>query len=311
MQEKKYYFIMISLTTVFCFFMGEVFIRVLKPQKTYSNLLTLLGEQYRESRYIPFTLKANYKAKMPSMEYPDKLVSVSTNSLGLRGKEVSYKKPNGTKRVLILGDSYAFGVYVNDDETYSAVLEKLYGNEGKTVEVISAGYADGWSPDEEYTWLINEGLKFQPDIIIYSFFIGNDIDELYNTRWKEIDRRGLPKKIIDNSIYIDSWGRIRSRSKDDKTVGIETIYKIPILRESHLAIFLYNTILNTINNLYPAGKTVNKGWSIDPFPFILQAKSNSDMIQKENLFMRVIKGMKEVSDENNSKFIVLMIPINF
>src|SRR5438045_8089957 len=104
----------------------ELAVRHFRPQPTYSKLLAFLeGERYVPSPVIPFTLAPNYPLTGPSHEHPGQLVRVTTNRWGMRGRDVSQQKPAGTKRILILGDSYTFGLYVNDDETYPAVLERL------------------------------------------------------------------------------------------------------------------------------------------------------------------------------------------
>lgn len=58
------------------------------------------------------------------MEHPGRYVSITTNADGLRGRrELDPSK----QKVLVLGDSYTFGVYVDDDETYPAILNQLKG----------------------------------------------------------------------------------------------------------------------------------------------------------------------------------------
>lgn len=245
-NRKSFYFT-IGMINVFFFLLAGVIsefaIRWMRPQMTFSRLTELLGEQYTTGDFIPFTLKPNYSAKSPSQEFSGKYVTVSTNKFGLRGKEISKAKPEKTKRILVLGDSYTFGVYVENYETYPWVLERFYNEDTRRsdkIEVINAGYADGWSPDEHYAWLVNRGLEFQPDIIVYGFFIGNDIPPNGERKeyWVKYDNKNLPTKIVNTNICIDAFGRIKSKVKDDKTIGVEKIYSIPIVRESHLLIYL-------------------------------------------------------------------------
>ncbi len=291
------------------FILSEVLVRFFRPQATYSKLLLLTGEQYTEGGCIPFTLKANYKAKSPSMEFPGQLVNISTNSLGLRGKETTIKKPDGIKRILILGDSYTFGVYCEDNDVYPAILETLYDKEGLNVEVLNAGYADGWTPDEHYAWLVNRGMKFMPDIIIYGFFIGNDITGINTSKWVELDNRDLPTKITNPNIYIDKFGRIRSKVKDAKTVAKEFIYKIPLLRESHFFILGNRAVLKLYKHI--SDFETNNGWGNSPFAYILEPFSLKNGQVKEKLFIKLVNGMFEVANENHVKFLLLMIPVNF
>ena len=201
-NSKKFSLLLLFVTLFTMLIVSELAIRFLMPQPTYSRLLLLTGEQYTEGDFIPFTLKPNYEAKSPSMEFPGKLVTIRTNSLGLRGKETSIRKPNGVKRILVLGDSYTFGVYCENSEVYPAFLETLYEQEGlSNIEVINAGYADGWSPDEHYAWLVNRGIEFRPDIIMYGFFIGNNIAGIGPSNWIELDRHDLPVRISNPNIY--------------------------------------------------------------------------------------------------------------
>ncbi len=97
--------------------MLEIVIRIVDPEPVYSYLLAMLGEQYVAGKCIPFTLRPGYNAKQPSQEYPGRLVAVNINSQGVRGREISVLKTPGRLRILVLGDSYTFGVYVNDNET--------------------------------------------------------------------------------------------------------------------------------------------------------------------------------------------------
>jgi hypothetical protein len=174
---------------------------------------------------------------------------------------------------------------------------------GAKAQVINAGYADGLGPDSQYVWLINEGLKFEPDIIIYGFFIGNDLGDIKPQYWVKKDEAGLPRSIFNPDIYVDNLGRLRSRNDDEQTVGIESIYKIPFLRESHFAVWVSRRIARMAKG--------NSGWSRDPFPFILKPASNSEMLTQEQSFLKIVKGMADISKANKADFIILMIPINF
>jgi len=287
-----------------------MFIRKFKPRQTYSRLTALVKAGiYTSGGFIPFTLKANTKTQTLSQEHFGEIVSAQINSFGLRGPEIKLDKPVDVKRILVLGDSFTYGVYVNDNETYCAFLQELLRVEGHKVEVINAGYADGWAPQEHYAWLINRGLDFDPDIIVYGFFIGNDIGGRQE-RWAQLDERGLPIKIVNDDIYVDGEGIIRSKLKDEKTVGHELIYRLPWLRESHLLVFLFDRL--KINQVFSKIKPKNpKGYEGKHFPFILQANSDEKMLRNEKTFKKLVQGMVDVATENDKKFLLLEIPINF
>ena len=104
---------------------------------------------------------------------------LSINSKGLRDREYPYQKPAGTKRILVLGDSYTWGYGVGNTEIYTEVLEKMLANESSPYEVINAGVS-GWGTDQQYLFLVREGLKYSPDLVIVAHFI-NDLEEILHT----------------------------------------------------------------------------------------------------------------------------------
>lgn len=86
------------------------------------------------------------------------------NRLGLRNPELSEKKPE-TTRILMLGDSSIYGVRVRDTENISGQLQNFLIQNGHSVEILNAG-CPGYS-----TWQVNELLKnrlleVQPDWIV-------------------------------------------------------------------------------------------------------------------------------------------------
>ena len=65
---------------------------------------------------------------------------INTDSFGLRSPEVAVPKPAGTVRILLLGDSFTFGLRVGDNESSAGSSRKASSRVGSTsVEVVSAG----------------------------------------------------------------------------------------------------------------------------------------------------------------------------
>ena len=67
-------------------------------------------------------------------------------------------------RILILGDSFTFGTNVSDEESYPYYLERLLPG----TEVLNMGI-EGYGHDQMLLYLKEEGLKYNPDIIIVGF----------------------------------------------------------------------------------------------------------------------------------------------
>jgi hypothetical protein len=89
----------------------------------------------------------------------------------LRDREYDYSKTHS--RILVLGDSFAAGHGVTQEETFSEVLENLL--EGR-VDVINAA-VPGWGTVQQLLWFKEEGLRYDPDLVLCMFFIGNDRNE--------------------------------------------------------------------------------------------------------------------------------------
>lgn len=100
---------------------------------------------------------------------------LSINSQGLRDSEHGFEKPEGVRRVLVLGDSYTWGYGVGDQEIFCHLLERRFQDRGESVEVINSGVS-GWGTDQELLYLRQEGLKYLPDVVVVALFIGNDLD---------------------------------------------------------------------------------------------------------------------------------------
>jgi len=101
-------------------------------------------------------------------------VLLQFNSKGLRGPERDYTRPAGTHRVLILGDSFAEGYYVDEDRTVRAVLEDLLDREGcGRWEVINGGTI-AYSTDQEYLFYKTEGHRYGAEAVVLLFYY-NDL----------------------------------------------------------------------------------------------------------------------------------------
>ena len=96
------------------------------------------------------------------------------NSKGQRGPEFPYEKPEGSRRILVLGDSFTEGYTVEFSDLFSQVMsENLNREPGGNIEVINAG-TGGYSTDQELLFFEDEGSKYQPDLTVLLFFI-NDL----------------------------------------------------------------------------------------------------------------------------------------
>ena len=103
-------------------------------------------------------------------ETPQFRTVVRINEKGLRDRQRSYERQNDSERILVLGDSFAWGYGVEESERFSQLLEEELG-----VEVINAGIS-GYSTDQELLWYKNEGIKYETDLVVL-VMAGNDVGD--------------------------------------------------------------------------------------------------------------------------------------
>lgn len=121
---------------------------------------------------------------------------------GLRDRAFAIPKPPGTRRVLVLGDSVAYGVDVEPAQTFPKVLERLLHAPGRPVEVVNSGVL-GYTPYNEAEYYRARGREFQPDVVVVAFCMNDVVDpELHwsGTR-REVPR--VPPEAIPNRAYHD------------------------------------------------------------------------------------------------------------
>jgi lysophospholipase L1-like esterase len=106
---------------------------------------------------------------------PEFTTRVTINPQGLRDLRQSFEKPDGTFRVLLLGDSFVEAVQVQQAQGVAEQLERAL-NQGasRPVEVINGGVA-AYGTGQEMLLLDQVGAKYQPDLIVLLFFVGNDV----------------------------------------------------------------------------------------------------------------------------------------
>lgn len=110
---------------------------------------------------------------------------VRINELGYRGTEFPREKPRREVRIFMVGDSFVYGDFVEEEETLPFQLETALRSRCANVRVINAGLRGGTIVGEEI--LVRRGLELSPDLVLLVFH-DNDIENLAAPLWPAISR---------------------------------------------------------------------------------------------------------------------------
>ena len=143
-----------------------------KRRSRFEGLGVKMGE------YVPGAVFRCVYASNPSGYFDADNGAVMTVGLdGLRGgaAPIAKRKSPGTYRILLLGDSFTFGVGVRDEDTFARVLERRLNAQGHgspRVEVMNAA-VQGYNTRDEVLYLEHQWLAFQPDLVLIVFYIND------------------------------------------------------------------------------------------------------------------------------------------
>jgi len=126
----------------------------------------VVGDRYRPSyRELVYSASAG------------RMVHRSFNRLGYRGPDRPEHKPEGVRRVAVLGDSFTASIALDDAETMPAILERVLNTQaGGRWEVLNFG-VDAYSPVQSLLTWRNFARALSPDVVILCFFNGNDVSD--------------------------------------------------------------------------------------------------------------------------------------
>ena len=179
---------LIIISTLFTLFLSETALRFMGFNPMYVS-----PERDRFWKYDSLLGWAHQPGQEGIFETPQFRTVVRINENGLRDREHSYERQNNFERILVLGDSFAWGYGVEESERFSQLLENAL-----EVEVINAGVS-GYSTDQELLWYKDEGIKYETDLVIV-VLSGNDVGDndrlLVNTIYYK------PKFVIEDDQLI-------------------------------------------------------------------------------------------------------------
>lgn len=176
----------------------EILLRILEKDKYDFSACQSLDRNFHH------VMIANSTCRFKTDEWD---VTYKINSYGLRDEEASSDKV-GQFRILLLGDSFAQGYGVEQEESFGEVLESLLNQQGsQQFEIINSGVF-GYSPLIEYLYLAKKGLSFKPDVVILAFSLTDFFED--RQRFGELQKSypdltpdQLEKEIVKGQVEFD------------------------------------------------------------------------------------------------------------
>jgi lysophospholipase L1-like esterase len=149
--------------------------------------------------------------------------SILHNSWGLRGPGYETPKSPGTKRILLLGDSFTFGAGVADDAAvFPAIIEQRlnarYQQSGTRFEILNGGIPG--SRTTAWVNLLNEVKDaFEPDVIVSVFFLRDGTlardRNLIATRYAQ----AINESYLGNASQTEEWSVAQANLLEIQRIG--------------------------------------------------------------------------------------------
>jgi hypothetical protein len=210
-----------------------------------SILLSLLLVEFALRMFLPSDMDTTWELRIPHPEFgwvlqPDAsyhyrmaedMVAVQHNSKGFHDTEHGYDKPAGIRRIVLLGDSFMEAFSVSLEQTLFKQLEQDLAAIGQPAEVINLGVG-GYGTLQEYLVFVEEGRRYQPDIVLLGFYFGNDLrnnslelESMVNAGSMKVMSRPFVEKIGEAGIVttrVDYDGALRRYN--EAQAGKDTIW---------------------------------------------------------------------------------------
>ncbi len=156
--------LLIILSIIIACVVGEAAVRWLLPEWAPDAARVTKFWQYDPRYGLAHVPKA--RGKFSSFWF-DTIVTI--NSKGFRGPPLPYERTRNVSRIVLLGDSFAWGYGTNYPDTFAARLEQDLSH----AEVVNLGVS-GYSTDQQLLLYLDEGRRYKPDLVLV-LVAANDI----------------------------------------------------------------------------------------------------------------------------------------
>lgn len=271
------------LAVVYAIVFAECFIRIFAPVAIFPRYVTA----------APFGIRVNEPSRRYWHMSPDVCIEIRTNSKGIRAdREIPYEKPPGVKRIVVLGDSFAMGYEVDLKDMFTTRMEEELRTKGINAEVVNLAVS-GHGNAEELIMLQEEGLKYQPDLVLVCWH-STDYDDNVRSGLYRLNARKL------------------ERAATSYVPGVEIqkkLYRIPV----------YEWVSNH-SQFYSWARETLSGRVIKPLMVVLRQQKSEDASTEEsasassttsyvtNLTVALLHQIEDVTHQHGAEFLILDVP---
>lgn len=235
----------------------------------------------------------------------------STNGQGFRGDDdYAIPKPAGTRRVLMIGDSFTFGMGVDNDRTASSRLQgalRIVCGDPR-IEVINAG-VPSYGTSQELKTLEKFGLPLEPDVVVLGV-VSNDLDDNLATgvhQLVEDSLRPLPATAGPGAgVY--RWKRIANAIPGYRFLNRHSVL-MGAIRQLGSQVARSRSLASGGDASSSADSAALRVLAFpDTTPAALRAAVVDTTSHRYALMRRLIERMESVSNAAGAGFIVAVIP---
>ena len=285
---------LLAVSVVFTLVVSEVLLRQFyeRPELAMDNFKATMPPTYHTDAELGWLPDKNVQA---SHNRPGSFESqYSTNSLGLRDREHSFDRVPGKKRIVVVGDSFAWGYGVNDGEIFTDTIEQL----APEFEVINLGVT-AYGLRQEIAYFKRFGMKFTPDILMVAF-VQNDIYDIPKQQPESATKATQPndnESIIKDSDAGSTLHRFKKKLSNEVVMYgllVDALNSSPVmvdllvkmgLKESLGGFEVLDPSVGPALKTYPSA--IEMGW--------------------ESIFEQ-LRGLKTYTDDNDIRLILALVP---
>jgi len=263
-----------GLVLIICFVLLEAGIRVTKSYACYAYP----QGYYEQDDLLCYKGTPNFTGRFVFSEFD---VSMDTNSQGFRDDELGSQK-----RVLLLGDSFAAGVGVEQSESFPSVLQR--GLEG--YDVVNAGVPsyDTW---RQVRYLESNIEELNPEIVVLAFFYNDILGDYYNGTCTAFVRDG----------YL-----VSPASMQQSEVSFQTRAILNTKVQSYC--FMNKNLLGVLETFKKRFEKVESPSEMSLLSYYTKEDYSGKTLESWETTKSLIKQLAQISRENNAEFVIVIIP---